>query len=111
MQQFASENGFAINLNKSSIFISGIDDQRKLALVMETGVQIGSFPVRDVQLAKVTKDVCSPNLLTKEMTIQATGVASGLVEKIQGLGFKLQTLILSFDEEYWLSGIIALLHL
>ncbi|GAB2216262.1 hypothetical protein Droror1_Dr00024032 [Drosera rotundifolia] len=38
-------------------------------------------------------------MLTKETTIQATGVASGLVEKIQGLGFKLQTLMLSFDEE------------
>ncbi|GMP30370.1 hypothetical protein CsSME_00005068 [Camellia sinensis var. sinensis] len=37
--------------------------------------------------------------LTKEMTIQATGVASNLVEIIQGSGFKLQTLYLSFEDE------------
>ncbi|XP_039016792.1 uncharacterized protein LOC120147501 [Hibiscus syriacus] len=32
-------------------------------------------------------------------TVQATGVASNLVELIQGAGFKLQTLNLSFDDE------------
>ncbi|KAF8010905.1 hypothetical protein BT93_J1517 [Corymbia citriodora subsp. variegata] len=37
--------------------------------------------------------------LTKQTTIQATGVASSLVETIQGAGFKLQTLNLSFEEE------------
>ncbi|CAL5185774.1 unnamed protein product [Lathyrus oleraceus] len=37
--------------------------------------------------------------LEKQTTIQATGVASGIVETIQGLGFKLQTLNLSFDDE------------
>ncbi|XP_057983107.1 uncharacterized protein LOC131168001 isoform X2 [Malania oleifera] len=37
--------------------------------------------------------------LTKQTTIQATGVASGLVEIIQGSGFKLQTLNLSFQYE------------
>jgi hypothetical protein len=37
--------------------------------------------------------------LEKQTTIQATGVASGLVKTIQGLGFKLQTLNLSFDDE------------
>ncbi|XP_066328675.1 uncharacterized protein [Miscanthus floridulus] len=36
--------------------------------------------------------------LTKETTVQATGVASNLVEVIQGAGFKLQTLSLSFDD-------------
>jgi hypothetical protein len=36
--------------------------------------------------------------LTKETTVQATGVASNLVEAIQGAGFKLQTLSLSFDD-------------
>ncbi|XP_068638853.1 uncharacterized protein [Aristolochia californica] len=34
--------------------------------------------------------------LTKQTTIQSTGVASNLVEVIQGSGFKLQTLNLSF---------------
>ncbi|CAM8999775.1 unnamed protein product [Rhodiola kirilowii] len=37
--------------------------------------------------------------LTKQTTIQATGVASGMVERIQGSGFKLQTLNLSFLDE------------
>ncbi|KAG9159747.1 hypothetical protein Leryth_007769 [Lithospermum erythrorhizon] len=39
------------------------------------------------------------SLLTKQTTVQATGVASGLVEIIQGSGFKLQTLTLSFQDE------------
>jgi hypothetical protein len=46
-------------------------------------------------------DVCFllPQLqLTKETTVQATGVASNLVEAIQGVGFKLQTLSLSFED-------------
>lgn len=36
--------------------------------------------------------------LTKETNIQATGDASSLVEMIQGQGFKLQTLGISFDD-------------
>ncbi|KAG6504015.1 uncharacterized protein LOC121987613 [Zingiber officinale] len=37
--------------------------------------------------------------LTKQTTVQATGVASNLVEIIQGAGFKLQSLNLSFEDE------------
>ncbi|KGN59630.1 uncharacterized protein LOC101219347 [Cucumis sativus] len=37
--------------------------------------------------------------LTKQTTIQSTGVASSLIETIQGAGFKLQTLNLSFEDE------------
>ncbi|XP_062151322.1 uncharacterized protein LOC133859801 [Alnus glutinosa] len=37
--------------------------------------------------------------LTKQTTVQATAVASSLVETIQGSGFKLQTLNLSFEDE------------
>uniref|UniRef100_A0A0A9DZF4 Uncharacterized protein n=1 Tax=Arundo donax TaxID=35708 RepID=A0A0A9DZF4_ARUDO len=37
-------------------------------------------------------------VLTKETTVQATGVASNLMEAIQGAGFNLQTLSLSFDD-------------
>ncbi|KAG8366859.1 hypothetical protein BUALT_Bualt16G0011800 [Buddleja alternifolia] len=37
--------------------------------------------------------------LTKQTTVQATGVASNLVEIIQGSGFKLHTLNLSFGDE------------
>jgi len=37
--------------------------------------------------------------LLKQTTVQATGVASNLVETIQGAGFKLQTLNLSFEDD------------
>ncbi|KAF8407951.1 hypothetical protein HHK36_007091 [Tetracentron sinense] len=37
--------------------------------------------------------------LSKQTTVQATGVASSLVEIIQGSGFKLQALNLSFEDE------------
>ncbi|KAL6518860.1 hypothetical protein OROHE_017613 [Orobanche hederae] len=44
---------------------------------------------------------------TKQTTVQATGVASGLVETIQGSGFKLQTLNLSFQDEEDLAEIYS----
>lgn len=37
--------------------------------------------------------------LKKQTTVQSTGVAANLVEIIQGSGFKLQTLNLSFEDE------------
>lgn len=37
--------------------------------------------------------------LTKQTTVQATSVASNLVEIIQGSGFRLQALNLSFEDE------------
>ncbi|KAI7741377.1 hypothetical protein M8C21_000837, partial [Ambrosia artemisiifolia] len=37
--------------------------------------------------------------LKKKTTVQATGVASNLVEILQNSGFKLQTLSLSFDDD------------
>lgn len=43
--------------------------------------------------------IFSPVQLAKQTTVQATGVASTLVEAIQGSGFKLQTLNLSFEDE------------
>ncbi|VAH19239.1 unnamed protein product [Triticum turgidum subsp. durum] len=49
----------------------------------------------------ITVDVCfllEQLQLTKATTVQATGVASNLVEAIQGVGFKLQTLSLSFED-------------
>ncbi|KAE8691543.1 Polynucleotidyl transferase, ribonuclease H-like superfamily protein, putative isoform 1 [Hibiscus syriacus] len=71
--------------------------------------------LNDAEIPKVTKALEGPegvsNLkvqvlegigtveLTKQTTVQASGVASNLVELIQGAGFKLQTLNLSFDDE------------
>ncbi|PHT43011.1 26S protease regulatory subunit 7 [Capsicum baccatum] len=46
-------------------------------------------------VVKGARMVCELFQLTKKTTIQATGVASSLVETIQGLGLKLQTLNLS----------------
>ena len=40
-----------------------------------------------------------PLQLTKTTSVQETGVASGLVEVIQGCGFAVQTLSLSFDDD------------
>lgn len=37
--------------------------------------------------------------LIKQTTVQATGVASGLVEMLLGMDFKLQSLCLSFEDE------------
>ncbi|XP_047310243.1 uncharacterized protein LOC124913854 [Impatiens glandulifera] len=47
---------------------------------------------------KVVEGIASIEL-KKQTTLQATGVASSLVEIIQGKGFKLQTLNLSFEDE------------
>ncbi|KAK9119624.1 hypothetical protein Scep_017717 [Stephania cephalantha] len=47
---------------------------------------------------KVLEGIASVEL-AKQTTVQATGVASNLVEVIQGSGFKLQTLNLSFQDE------------
>ncbi|KAJ7970890.1 EG2771 protein [Quillaja saponaria] len=48
--------------------------------------------------AQVVEGIASVEL-KKQTTVQATGVASSLIEAIQGSGFKLQTLNLSFDDE------------
>lgn len=58
--------------------LEGVDGVSELEVLIEEG--IGSV------------------VLTKETTVQATGVASNLVEAIQGAGFKLQTLSLSFED-------------
>ncbi|XP_010940667.1 uncharacterized protein [Elaeis guineensis] len=44
-------------------------------------------------------NLCGLHKLAKQTTVQATGVASSLVETIQGSGFKLQTFYLSFEDE------------
>ncbi|KAI5665564.1 hypothetical protein M9H77_15417 [Catharanthus roseus] len=51
---------------------------------------------------KVLEGIASVEL-TKQTTVQATGVASNLVEIIQSKGFKLQALNLSFQDEEDLS--------
>ncbi|XP_065877028.1 uncharacterized protein [Euphorbia lathyris] len=57
----------------------------------------GTDSIADLKV-KVEEGIASIEL-TKQTTVQATGVASSLVELIQGAGFKLQTLNLSFADE------------
>nr|CAD1840886.1 unnamed protein product [Ananas comosus var. bracteatus] len=57
----------------------------------------GTEGISDV-VVRVAEGVASVEL-TKQTTVQATGAASSLVEIIQGSGFKLQALNLSFEDE------------
>ncbi|XP_020082701.1 uncharacterized protein LOC109706330 [Ananas comosus] len=57
----------------------------------------GTEGISDV-VVRVADGVASVEL-TKQTTVQATGAASSLVEIIQGSGFKLQALNLSFEDE------------
>ncbi|KAK1307645.1 hypothetical protein QJS10_CPA09g01891 [Acorus calamus] len=57
----------------------------------------GTEGVSDLKV-QVVEGIASVEL-AKQTTVQATGVASSLVEIIQGAGFKLQTLHLSFEDE------------
>ncbi|XP_074575900.1 uncharacterized protein LOC141832308 [Curcuma longa] len=57
----------------------------------------GSEGISDVSV-RVNEGIATVEL-TKQTTVQATGVASNLVEIIQGAGFKLQSLNLSFEDE------------
>ncbi|KAG5254576.1 metal ion binding protein [Salix suchowensis] len=57
----------------------------------------GTEGVADLKV-QVLEGIASVEL-TKQTTVQATGVASSLVELVQSSGFKLQTLNLSFQDE------------
>eukprot|EP00850_Spirogloea_muscicola_P005909 SM000027S09690 [mRNA] locus=s27:882897:883743:+ [translate_table: standard] len=56
--------------------------------------------VEGVSRVKVSlSEGCATVECTKLASVQATGVASGLVEVIQRAGFKMQALSLGFDDE------------
>ncbi|MFS8011170.1 hypothetical protein Hanom_Chr14g01305771 [Helianthus anomalus] len=57
----------------------------------------GTDDISDLKV-QVLEGIASVEL-KKKTTVQATGVASNLVEIIQNSGFKLQTLNLSFDDD------------
>ncbi|KAH0461037.1 hypothetical protein IEQ34_008612 [Dendrobium chrysotoxum] len=64
----------------------------KLSNALEGKDGVGDLKVQNLEgIASVE--------LTQQTTVQATGVASNLVEIIQSAGFKLQTLSLSFEDE------------
>ncbi|CAN6360520.1 unnamed protein product [Urochloa humidicola] len=72
----------------------GTMEERAIPKITET-LQ-GMEGVKDLEV--LIEEGIGSVVLTKETTVQATGVASNLVEAIQGVGFKLQTLSLSFDD-------------
>ncbi|CAN6347271.1 unnamed protein product [Urochloa humidicola] len=72
----------------------GTMEERAIPKITET-LQ-GMEGVKDLEV--LIEEGIGSVVLTKETTVQATGVASNLVEAIQGAGFKLQTLSLSFDD-------------
>ncbi|CAN6337992.1 unnamed protein product [Urochloa humidicola] len=72
----------------------GTMEERAIPKIIET-LQ-GMEGVKDLEV--LIEEGIGSVVLTKETTVQATGVASNLVEAIQGAGFKLQTLSLSFDD-------------
>ena len=68
-----------------------------LSLHENQNISMFNVWIRLWNLTYVMLSVCVK--LSKQTTVQATGVASSLVETIQGAGFKLQTLNLSFEDE------------
>ncbi|OEL27896.1 hypothetical protein BAE44_0011085 [Dichanthelium oligosanthes] len=72
----------------------GTMEERAIPKITET--LEGMEGVKDLEV--LIEEGIGSVVLTKETTVQATGVASNLVEAIQGAGFKLQTLSLSFDD-------------
>ncbi|KAG2620094.1 hypothetical protein PVAP13_3NG144600 [Panicum virgatum] len=72
----------------------GTMEERAIPKITET--LEGMEGVKDLEV--LIEEGIASVVLTKETTVQATGVASNLVEAIQGAGFKLQTLSLSFDD-------------
>jgi len=69
-------------------------EERAIPKITET--LEGMEGVKDLEV--LIEEGIASVVLTKETTVQATGVASNLVEAIQGAGLKLQTLSLSFDD-------------
>lgn len=66
------------------------------AIPKVTNALEGTEGVTDLKV-RVLEGIASVEL-TKQTTVQATGVASSLVELVQSSGFKLQTLNLSFQD-------------
>ncbi|KAL9996587.1 hypothetical protein Hdeb2414_s0023g00629801 [Helianthus debilis subsp. tardiflorus] len=67
------------------------------AIPSVTSALEGTDDISDLKV-QVLEGIASVEL-KKKTTVQATGVASNLVEIIQNSGFKLQTLNLSFDDD------------
>ncbi|XP_050224834.1 uncharacterized protein LOC126674437 [Mercurialis annua] len=79
-----------------TMFFQAEGTMNEAAIPTVTKALEGSEGISDLRV-QVVEGIASVQL-TKGTTVQATGVASSLVELIQGSGFKLQTLNLSFAD-------------
>ncbi|XP_078427697.1 heavy metal transport/detoxification superfamily protein [Wolffia australiana] len=80
-----------------TMFFKAEGTMEESAIGNVTSNLVGLEGVSDLKV-RVLEGIASVEL-AKQTTVQATGVASNLVEIIQGSGFKLQTLHLSFEDE------------
>ncbi|KAG9446432.1 hypothetical protein H6P81_012560 [Aristolochia fimbriata] len=95
-----TEQSVAIPVSPSDIltmFFQAEGTMEESAVPAVTQALEGIEGITDLKV-QVIEGIASVEM-TKQTTIQATGVASNLVEVIQGSGFKLQTLNLSFEDE------------
>ncbi|KAH7553972.1 hypothetical protein JRO89_XS12G0087800 [Xanthoceras sorbifolium] len=83
--------------DKLTMFFSADGVMNETAIPAVTQALEGTEGISDLKV-QVSEGIATVEL-KKQTTVQATGVASSLVEIIQGSGFKLQTLNLSFEDE------------
>eukprot|EP00262_Sarcandra_glabra_P008455 TRINITY_DN21989_c0_g1_i1.p1 TRINITY_DN21989_c0_g1~~TRINITY_DN21989_c0_g1_i1.p1 ORF type:complete len:178 (-),score=30.38 TRINITY_DN21989_c0_g1_i1:404-937(-) len=83
--------------DKLTMFFQAEGTMSELAVSTVTKALEATEGIRDLKV-QILEGIASVEL-AKETTVQATGVASNLVEILKGSGFKLHTLNLSFEDE------------
>ncbi|XP_074280663.1 uncharacterized protein LOC141605690 [Silene latifolia] len=83
--------------DKLIMFFQAEGTMNELAIPSVTQALEGTEGISDLKVG-ISEGIATVEL-TKQTTIQATGVASGLLEAVQGAGFRLNTLNLSFEDE------------
>ncbi|GAB2276576.1 hypothetical protein Dimus_011295 [Dionaea muscipula] len=99
-EEVFSDQSFSVPVSPSDKLImyflaDGVIDEKDIPTVSKA--LEGTEGISDLKFG-VSEGIASIQLV-KQTTIQATGVASDLVAIIQGSGFKLNTLNLSFDDD------------
>ncbi|KAI9153996.1 hypothetical protein LWI28_019533 [Acer negundo] len=84
-------------LDKLTMFFQADGIMNEAAIPNMTKALEGTEGISDLKVL-VLEGIATVEL-KKQTTVQSTGVAASLVEIIQGSGFKLQTLNLSFEDE------------
>lgn len=99
-EEAAAEQNVAIPVSPSEkliMFFQAEGTMSDAAIPAVTQSLEGTEGISDLKV-QISEGIASVEL-TKKTTIQATGVASALLEAVQGAGFKLQTLNLSFEDD------------